>query len=159
MTIQVPGHVFSAPMAGVAVTAVQDLFFIEAAAVKPVVILRCSLTQSTEAGDAAAEMLRIQMIRRSTTGSGGTAATEVEHDTSGPAPTAAVTINRTTVGTAGDIIGEECFNVQAGFFYQPVPEERVMITPGGTIDLGFYLVGAPADSITFSGWLTWAEIG
>ncbi len=65
------GRVYSVNFENVAVTALQDLFEISPADDKPVRILGLFLSQSTELGDAAEEMLRIQVIRGHNTGGSG----------------------------------------------------------------------------------------
>lgn len=75
------GRVYSVNFENVAVTAAQDFFEISPADDKPVKLLGLFLSQSTELGDAAEEMLRVQVIRgHGTGGSGGSTATAVAVD-------------------------------------------------------------------------------
>jgi len=152
------GFVYSAPILGIASSVIQDLFHIQPGATTGIIVLRCSLTQSSDYGDAAAEGLRIQVLRRSTLGTGGTAVTPLVHLPGAPASNATVTRTIvTTQGTLVEVIGEEAFNIQAGFLYAPIPEERLLINAGGN-RLAFFLANAPTDPITVSGWLTWLEV-
>lgn len=149
--------VFSAPLLGVTVAAssVTDLIQLQTGSALRAIILGCTLTQSSDAGDSEAELLRLQIVRRSTA-STGTALVEVEHDENGPSATVVAVGNTTAEGTIGDIIADEAFNVQGGFFYKPVPEERIVMGVSGF--LSFFLPTGPADALTMSGWITWMEI-
>ena len=70
------GRIYSVVFSAVAVSAAQDLFEITPADDKPVEIVGIELGQSSDAGDAADELLQISIIRGFTTsGSGGTAPT------------------------------------------------------------------------------------
>ncbi len=69
------GIMYSAIFEEVAVTAIQDLFEVVAAAGSAVVIHSVNITQSSDAGDAEAEMLSILMHRGTATGTGGTTVT------------------------------------------------------------------------------------
>ncbi len=156
-----PGcHVYSASFSGTSVAVVQDLFYLQPGATKGFWLLGCSITQASDYGDAEAEGLTIQLIRRTAAGSGGSAATEAKHDEQSPTSEIAVTTNRTTVGTPSTVVHREAFNIQAGFFYKPIPEERIWVPAGGVASsLGIYLLAAPGDALTVAGTVTWMEIG
>jgi hypothetical protein len=61
----------------------------------------------------------------------------------------------TGTGTAGDVVGRWSFNVLNGLLYVPVPEERIIIAPGGW--LTFQFPTAPAAN-TWSGRLVFREM-
>lgn len=151
------GLVYASVFGGIAVTAVQDLFQLTAPADAAVILLSVRLSQSSDAGDLAAEMLRVEIARATTGGSGGTAITEEPLQAGFPAAGSAVVRQQTTVATGLTILVEDGWNIQAGWLYQPPPEERIVVSPSGIIVVSLPL--APADSLTMSGTITWAEIG
>ena len=153
------GRVYSASFSGIAVTGVQDLLSLTGASGIICEILGVRVGQDSEFGDAAAEMLRIRIVRYGTIGSGGSAVTEEEHELGGNAAAAAVIRNNTTPGTTETVIVEDVFNVQSGWLYAPVPEERIIVPPTGTIVLAVKLQTAPDDSTDMSGMITWQEVG
>ena len=69
------GRMYSATFELVAATAAQDLFEINAPADASVVVHGVWLSQSSDVGDAASEMLNILIHRGSTSGSGGSTPT------------------------------------------------------------------------------------
>lgn len=154
------GRMYTVVIDAVAVSAVQDLFELTAADDKPIEIAGVFLTQSSDAGDAAAEMLRWRVRRGATTsGSGGNAATPAQ--LTGREGTAGFTaeINNTTQASGGTIttIFSGAFNVQAGegLF---IPEE---FRPGTSQDQNILTIdipGAPADSLTVSGTIFVREV-
>jgi hypothetical protein len=151
-------RVYSAVFAGVAVTAAQDLFELNAPSTGVVEILSCRLGQSSDYGNTEAEGLRIG-IHRSTgaSGSGGSAPTARPHNPLDTAYAGTVEANNTTVATTLTQILSDVWNIQAGWLYVPIPEERIVIPPSGR--LVFNLPAAPADSLTMSGTLTWQVLG
>lgn len=148
---------------GVAVTAQQDFFAIVPAANKPIQVHALFLGQSTDAGDAEDEMLRIGVIRGHTSaGSGGGTFTPVAE----PNNTAAgftARINDTTVasGGTGVTIHADTFNVRAGYPLILTPEMRRMwrlssVTANNRLVVR--LLKTPADSLTMSGTLYVEEL-
>ena len=68
------GRIYTVEFEGTAVTAAVDFFELTPADDKPIEILGLFLSQSSDAGDAADELLRYRVIRGHTTsGSGGAA--------------------------------------------------------------------------------------
>ena len=109
-------------------------------------------------------MLAISFVRgigSVTTGSGGTTPTPSALETGFAASGATLEANNTTKMVVGSgslvVLYNDDFNVQVGFLYQPVPEERIVLSPGDRMTVE--LVGAPADSLTMSGTIVWEEIG
>lgn len=151
------GQIFAVPLSAVTVAAssITDLFQITAGSSNPIDIIGCRISQTSDVGDAAAEMLRVQIVRRSTV-STGTALTEVKHLETSGSPTASVLGNTTAEGTIGDILADDSFNIQAGFFYNPIPEERIRVAAGGR--LSFFLPVGPADELTMNATLIWMEL-
>ncbi len=144
----------------VAITAAQDAFEITPADDKPVEIVSIELGQTTEAGDAADEMLGVQIIRGFTTsGSGGSSATPVPLK---PADTAAgftAEVNNTTLANTGTTttLHSAAFNVRAGWNYIPPLDARPVVNQGNTTLV--VRLTAPADSVTFNGTMIVRELG
>lgn len=153
--------IYTATFAAVAVTAAQDLFEIVAPSNSGIAIRKVVVGQYTDFGDAAAEILSIQIIRGFTTsGSGGSTATPapVKGHTGAATSTATVEINNTTVAQNGTgvVMIADSFNIAAGWVYEPPPDERITIAPSGRLVVR---ITAPADSITTNGTLIFEEIG
>lgn len=145
--------------ARVAVTAQQDFLSVLLASGKPVVPLRAWLAQGTDAGDAQDEEVSISLKRgATTTGSGGGTFTALKQSqTNGPAFGGTCRINDTTPASAGTIeeVYPDAWNVRSNWIYLPIPEERFIVDTGRLV-LG--LLTTPADSLTVSGGLIFAEL-
>lgn len=143
----------------VAVTAAQDFFEVLPATQKPVRLLGLLLGQSSDAGDAQDELLRIKVIRGHTTsGSGGSAATARPLVPADTAAGATCEINNTTIASAGTAVDllADCFNVRAGYQLWWTPETAPQVANAETIVVR--LMAAPADSLTMSGTLYFEEV-
>lgn len=154
------GQLYSAVFTGVAVTAQQDFFELNAASTKAVRIHRVVIGQSSDAGDAQAEVLAISFVRGYTTsGSGGSAPTPQKLATGLAAAASTVEVNNTTVANTGtaSVLESDTFNAQVGYRYQPTPEERIELAPSERLVVR--LGTTPADSLTMSGTLVFEEIG
>ena len=72
-----------------------------------------------------------------------------------------VKANNTTIMTAGGgslvTVLTAAFNVQIGYFYQPTPEERIIISGGDRLTME--LIANPADAITAECAVTYLELG
>lgn len=151
--------IYTVTFQAVAVTAAQDLVLLIPSSTVPIEIIEANFFQSSDFGDAQAEILRIAIKRGMTAnGSGGSTPTPALKS---PGDAAAVTTahaNDTTASNTGTIVtlDERPFNVAAGYLYMPVPEQRDVCAAGSKI--AFNLVGAPADSITMSGTVTFREL-
>jgi len=150
------GRIYTVSVVGVAVAAAQDFFSITAAADMVICIHEVRIGQTTEFGDAAAEMLDVALERYATIGSIGSTPTAAPHNTGDAAssPTA-LHANDTTQGVTPTVLIGDAFNVQAGWLYVPTPETRIYIPPSGVFAV---TVSAPADSVTFSGSMTYEEL-
>lgn len=151
------GRVYVATFDQVAVTVAQDLFELNAPADAAVIVHSVTITQESDAGDAAAEMLPILLHRGSTSGSGGSVPTPAPFSVGDPAFGGTVEANNTTQSTEGTNLHAEGFNVQVGFYYMPPPEDRIVISPSGRLIVE--LQAAPADSLTMNGSIVFEEIG
>lgn len=153
--------IYVASFAAVAVTAAQDVFELTASADSRVVIREIRLGQYSDAADAQAEMISIQVIRGYTTsGSGGAAVTPVNLSPVAGALAAVSSVERNNTTVAQDGTGvvllADSFNVMGGFRYYPVPEERIEV---GVSQRLVVRITAPADSLTLNGTLVFEEVG
>lgn len=158
------GMRYSGVFSDVAVSAAQDFFELLAPTDAAIIVHSVRIGQSSDAGDAQAEMLAIEMVSGRgtvTSGSGGSTPTPGALEKGFAASGATLEANNTTrmaVGTGTLVtVLEDTFNVQVGWLYQPVPEERIVITPGDRLTVA--LPSAPADALTMSGTIVWEEIG
>lgn len=157
------GQVYTASTTGVAVSVLQDLIEILAPADASIVILSAHFGQSSDFGDAQAEGLRVRWVRGlgATSGSGGSTPTPAPHMVGFAASGATVEMNNTTIMTAGGgslvTVVTAAFNAQVGYFYQPTPEERIIISGGDRLTLE--LIAAPSDAITAETSVTYLELG
>ena len=154
------GHVYTASVQIAAVTAIQDFFQLLAAAAVPIYIHSIRLGQDSDQGDAQAEMLRVNLTRTDFTinGSGGTSPTSRPHSVASPVASTTVEANNTTLSTVQTVLLEDVFNVQAGWLYQPPPEERIMIPAGVTNGFIVALPEAPDDPLDMVGSITFEEV-
>lgn len=166
---------YTVNLSNAAVTQASNIAQIPVSASQVIRILSAHVGQSSDAGDANAAMLRLVIHRVTgsvTNGTGGAAATPRPHDTalgafSGAVRMGDVTTLPTTAGTAV-ILLEETWNVQAGHYYTPTPEELFEFAPGETIwisiaDSGENFADATPDAIsnpiTVSARVTFEVIG
>ena len=158
------GQVYTASTTGVSVSALQDLIEIEAPADACIIIISAHFGQAGTAdyGDAQAEGLRVRWVRGegATTGSGGSTPTPEPHMSGFSDSGATVKMNNTTLMSAGTrpTVLTAAFNVQVGYFYQPAPEERIVISAGDRLTLE--LIAAPSDELSACETsVTYMEIG
>jgi hypothetical protein len=151
---------YTAVFNNVAVAAIQDLFELVAPADSIVVLHDIHLSQNTDVGDAAEEVLRIELTSGQTTsGSGGSAVTPVPAQLQDSAFGGTCEANNTTQASAGTIVTHYVWNwnIRVGFDKIFTPETRPVIAPSRRMCLE--LPAAPADSVTMSGSITFEEIG
>ena len=143
----------------IAVTAVQDFFEITAPADSAVELHEVKLSQTTDVGDSAEEMLSTVIQTGATTsGSGGAAATP-STNLGGAAAGTAAEVNNTTEASAGTILNRyrDSWNIRAGWHYLPLPEDRIILSPSARLTVT--LITTPGDSLTMDGTLVFSEIG
>lgn len=156
------GRIYTASFQNVAYTTNDDVFELLTTSAVCAVIHEVTVTQSTEIGDAQAEMLRFTLHRVTgapTSGSGGTTPTPIPHSPGDAAAVCTVEANNTTDLTGGTsvLLREEAVHIANGFYYQPIPEDRITIAPGTRFMVK--LANSPADSVSLSGTITFEEIG
>lgn len=158
------GRRYSVPFSATASPAAAfDAFEVLASSVKPFYLCKIVLAQSSDYGDAAAEGLGV-LIKRATgsytSGSGGSTVTPAKVGGTNDAaagPTAEV-MNTTQAATGSGAlttIYADAFNVQGGWEYQPIPEDRFYFAAAEACVVS---VTAPADAVTMSGTLIFEEL-
>lgn len=154
------GRIYAAQFNDVSLTTAVDLFELNAPADAVVELLEVHLSQQTETGDAAEEMLNILIkTGATTTGSGGTTPTAVPRQLGDPAFGGTVEANNTTKATGGTIVTHAChwWNIRVPFDLIFTPETTVIVSPSARLTVE--LVGAPGDSTDISGYIVFKEIG
>ncbi len=152
------GRIYSVAFDGVAATVAIDFFELSPASQAPIIVHGFILSQSSDVGDAAEEILRIGVIRgNSTSGSGGSTTTAQKRNAGdASANTGAETCNTTQASTGTPIaLMYDTFNVRTGYQFWWPPELRPTCTNGALFCVR--LMAAPADSLTFSGTIWFEE--
>ncbi len=152
------GHMYAASFFTAGVTVLQDLFQL-VAITNPATIHSIRIGQSSDEGDAQAEMLQIQISRTDLTvnGSGGSTLTPVQLSPGSPSATTVVEANNTTISTVTTPIVEDSFNVQAGWLWLPTPEERILLIVSATAGIVVELPVAPSDPLDMTGTIIFEE--
>lgn len=159
------GRLYTAVFKEIAVTAAQDLFEIAGPTDAVTVIHEWGVSQKTETGDAAEEMLTLTTNRgvgTVTSGSGGASVTPHPISDGDGAYGGTVERNNTTImavgtGTLETDLEVHSWNVRVPFQRIYTPETRPVISPGNRWTLECET--APADSVTMSGYIVFEEIG
>lgn len=147
------GLLYSAAFENVSMTdAAQDIVFLATSSAVPIKVHYLRVTASVTSDVRA----RIQLLRRTTAGSGGTGVTPAEmigRNTVSAATT--VTYLRTTPGTAGDVVLAEEWSLLVPFEYLPTPEHRPEVAAASY--LGLNLVAGTGASRSISGYVIFEE--
>ena len=125
------GRIYSATFDNVTVTnasGTQDWFELAPGTQKPVKVHAIFISQSSDVGDAAEEILRYKVIRGHTTsGSGGTTVVPPPADGNDTAAAdSTLEVNNTTIASAGTAVDlhSEAFNIRVGLQLIFTPEMR-----------------------------------
>lgn len=152
------GRVYTATVLSNAVSVSNDIFFIKAPASNALVIHSAFVGQASDAGDAQAEMKTIRWRRFSVDASGGTSVTPRQHTDFGAAVAFGGTVvHSATLQATNHNVLAETFNVQAGWYYTPTPEERIVVPPSGRLALT--IGGTLADALTMTCRMTFETVG
>lgn len=158
------GRIYHGQVSGVTVSAAQDIFELLAPADAVLVVHSWTVFQTSDVGDAAEEILRLQTVRgvgSVTSGSGGTTVTTQPLSDGDPATGATLEANNTTQMVVGsgslDTLEQYGWNVRIPMTTIYTPETRPVISPSNRWTLA--LPGAPADALTLSATVTFEEIG
>lgn len=144
----------------VATTVATDLFELTPATNRPIEIYGLFIAQSSDFGDAQAEILPYVVMRGHTTsGSGGTRPTPQPVGRSDTAAGCLAEANNTTAAsTSGTQIYASAFNVAVGEALW-LPEGSEWGASAADTTIVVRLASAPADSIDLSGTLYFRELG
>lgn len=154
------GRIYTAQFTDVAVSAIQDLFELVAPSDAIVQIHDLHISQKSDVGDAAEEILNIQLTSGQTTsGSGGSSVTPVPQNFGDAAFGGTCEANNTTQASSGTIVVHYSWdwNIRGPFDKIWTPECRPILSPSRRCCVE--LPVAPADAITVSGTITFEEIG
>lgn len=158
------GRFYIAQFQDIAVSAAQDLFEIAAPADAVVVVHEWGVFQTSDLGDAAEEILRLEEVRgvgAVASGAGGAAVTPQPISDGDTAFGGTVERNNTTRLAAGtgtlETLRPHGVNVRIPHEKVYTPEQRPQISPGQFWTLG--LVAAPVDALQLSGYVIFEEIG
>ena len=151
----------------------QDFFEITAPANSQVKIRKVQIGQYSDAGDAAAELLSVRVIRfrgaagdTGTMGSGGGSVTvrNIHGHPNAPSAQATVRKNNTTlaqdtgapVAATLETLIADSFNIAAGWWFDPPEEEMIVVDVNDRLVVR---VSAAADPLSMNGTLIWEESG
>lgn len=141
------GRYYSINLPETTISAAADLFEITVATDKPIRVWGWNVSQDTDVGDAAEEVLQLTLKRGVTPGSGGSSQTLVamtENDTSA----GATSTNRTTAHTGGSILWQRGWNIRMDSEHWFTPESAPVV--GADADPVVLHMSAPTDGINVS---------
>jgi hypothetical protein len=115
-------------------------------------LLSASATQTTSTTSLQSN---IRILRKTATAT-VTSLTPLKIMAGGPAPSSTGGRTATVEGTDGDVLIDDGFNILNGWYWQPVPEERIWVPPSGIVALKF---AAAPTSATWTTRLVFREIG
>lgn len=150
------GRMYSISRSGTTTTSC-DIWRITAPSTAVVRLHSAFFGQSSDFGDAAAEMLRIQIFRPGSIGATFLSNQSARSNELGDSSFGGTNSFSSVLSTGNTLLIEETFNIQAGWYYTPTPEERITVSPGGKLSIA--LPAAPADGLTTSFRATFEEIG
>ena len=148
-------RIYFAPLDALSVTndADQDIFELGTSSGKQAILHGFSLTSSYTTDERA----RLRLIRRTATGSGGSAVTEVGGDQgNGVSNTVTALTLQTTPGTGSTILKGWQWSQQGELLYLPTPEMRPVMSVSSFLALN--LQTALGGTRTWSGWVAWSAI-
>lgn len=151
---------YSVPFTKVAVTTAQDLFEIVPADDKPVEIFGMFISQSSDFGDAQAEIIPYKVIRGHTAaGTGGTAWTKRSLDPTDAEAGFTAGLNRTAAASGGteELLHANAFNVMVGEALW-LPEGAGWKVNQNQSRLVVRMASAPTDELIISGTLYCREM-
>lgn len=155
-------RIYTCEFEGIAVTAAVDLFELQPADDKPIEIIGMFLSQSSDLGDAAEEIIRYRIVRGNTTtgtGGAGQAVAPVPVNRSDVAAGFTYDTNNTTPASSGTAVNlhSDSFNIRTGLGLW-LPDGCEWQT-SQAVFLVVRLMAAPTDSLTMSGTLYVRELG
>ncbi len=150
------GLMYTSTGLAAALATARDLFALTGTAENMVVIHSVRIGQTSEEGDASAQMLQVKIMRSAAAGA-GTANTPVPHMLGAPAASSTI-VTDAAVATPTVTLINDAFNLQAGWLYLPTPEERIVVSGTAANDVIVVNVASPASTPNFEYSLTFEEI-
>jgi len=148
---------FSVGQSDQAVSTAVDLFHFTIADDKPMWLFSLELCQTTDLAAADEEVLKLGFYRGVTGGGGGTALTEVALSDAHGATISTAVVGQGTASTGGTLVKRFFWNIrQAGPVWIATPESVIRVGQGSSA-CAIRFIAAPADSITLSSEVIWAE--
>lgn len=148
---------FTASQDAQAISTAVDLFHITIADDKPFYLLGLDICQTTDLGDANEEVLRLGFYSGVTGGGAGAALTEAALSDAHGATISTAVVGQGAASTGGTLRKVFYWNIrQAGPVWIATPETVIRVGQGGSA-CAIRLLAAPADSITVSAEITFAE--
>lgn len=158
------GKLYVVGFEAAALTAATDFLELTAGSKLTLFLNEFRISQSTDVGDAAAENLRIALKRGAgnTAGSGGSTEASAPLISGDSAATSVVKKLNGTQAVAGGgtltTLLEDAVPVEQGLHYRAADRmHRISARPGESLIIS--LDAAPADSVTFSGYAIFEEVG
>jgi hypothetical protein len=149
------GRLYTLPLDAISVTndADQDIWELSNSSAKQAILHGFSLTSSYTTDERA----RLRLVRRTASGSGGSAGTVLALD-QGNAVASIVTaeVLNTTPGTTSNILKGWQWSQQGELLYLPTPEMRPVLSVSSFLCLNLQV--ALGGTRTWSGWVTWEEV-
>jgi len=140
-----------------AVSTAVDLFYFTIADDKPMWLWALEICQTTDLGDVNEEVLRLGFYTGVTGGGSGSALTENAMSDYNSITAGTAVVGQGTASTSGTLRKMFYWNIrQAGPVWIATPE-TVLRAGQGSSASAIRLLAAPADSITLSAEVTWAE--
>jgi len=149
--------IYAATFAAIAVTAAQDVWEIATPATTRGRLREVRIGQYSDVGDAAAELISVQIIRGyTTTGSGGASVTPVNLRPWSRAAVCTVKRNNTTVAQdgTGSVLFSDTFNIASGLWYRPAESEMIYLDASQRLVVR---ITAPADELSMNSTLVFEE--
>lgn len=102
-----------------------------------------------------------ELVRLGSSGSGGSGGSATPLESGDAAFGGSVEINNSTLGGTPTDVYAEVFNLLAGWFYTPTPEQRIVVSPSGILALRITnpTNATTGSNVDFGGIVTVEEIG
>lgn len=151
--------VYVAARSSQAISATDVLVELQVPAETQIEILRIWVGPA-EGADPVVEIQEIDIYGNDAAGTSGAALTEQVIRGSVDAASGVTALGGPTIGATPTVLIPDGFDLRNGFLYLPIPDERIRVVGGSSIDnLGFRFPTAPDASITISYGIIWGEIG
>lgn len=157
--------IYTATITAIAVDKIQDVFAIKSPSNSRIRIREIRLGQYSDFGDAAAEILSVQVIRGHRVAGNETnvvTPSNIHGWSRAPGDTGTKIVRNDTgvatdTGSGAKTLISDAWNIQAGWWYYPPEEEMIILDVDQRLVVR--LPAAPADAVTLNGTLVYEKIG